>query len=126
MAAVVETFHEHAARREVALQETIDGLRESGERHHALLAGLQQQLEETRSSHRELAGELREFGADLQEITSLQKASVRNGRDLVEALERHTDRSNEQMKLLGGVGIAMVIASGVLLVASVVVVLAAS
>ncbi len=126
VASAIEAFHEQAGRREVALREAIEGLRESGERHHALMGALQGQLEEVRSAHQALADELRGVGADFQELTALQKANVRNGRDLVEALQRHTDRTDEQMKLLGGVGIAMVIAAGMLLVAAVVVVLVAS
>ncbi|MED5508452.1 MAG: hypothetical protein VX684_11500, partial [Planctomycetota bacterium] len=93
---------------------------------HALMGALQGQLEEVRSAHQALADELRGVGADFQELTALQKANVRNGRDLVEALQRHTDRTDEQMKLLGGVGIAMVIAAGMLLVAAVVVILVAT
>ena len=120
LAAMVETFSRQSEVRERALLDTAKGLQGSTERQNQLLTALHAQIEQTGSANEALTGELRSFGADLQEITAQQQANARNGEELVVALREHTERFNEQMKLLAGVGIAMIILAALVLVAGVV------
>lgn len=120
LAALVENFTTHSASRDHALQETVQSMAASSDRQNQLLSALRDQLDQADATHRELSGELRHFGADLKEITAQQQASARQGTELVTALREHTEQFTEQMKVLAGVGIGLIILAALALVAGIV------
>ncbi|MAJ45819.1 MAG: hypothetical protein CBC35_00695 [Planctomycetes bacterium TMED75] len=120
LAALVETFTTHSANRDHALQETVQSMAVSSDRQNQLLGALRDQLDQADATHRELSDELRHFGADLKEITAQQQASTRQGSELVTALREHTEQFTEQMKVLAGVGIGLIIVAALVLVAGIV------
>ena len=120
LAAMVETFSRQSETRERALLDTVKGMQDSTQRQTQILEVLRTQIDHAGESNQALTGELRSFGADLQEITAQQKASTRNGQELVAALREHTGRFNEQMRLLAGVGIAMIVIASLVLIAGIV------
>ena len=122
LAAMVESFSRQSETRERALLDTAKGMHDSTERQNQLLDALRSQIEHAGASNQALTGELRSFGADLVEITAQQKASTRNGQELIVALREHTKQFTEQMKVLAGVGIAMIILASLALIAGIVLV----
>ena len=123
LSAMVEAFTRQSGTRDQAIRDIVQKMTASSDRQNQLLAALRDQLDQANTSQRELSGELRAFGSDLQEITAQQQASARNGKDLVVALREHTERFNEQMKVLAGVGVGLIILASLVLVAGVVLVL---
>ena len=120
LAALVEAFTRQSASRDHALQESVQSMAVSSDRQNQLLSALRDQLDQADATHRELSAELRHFGADLKEITAQQQSSTRQGAELVSALREHTDQFTEQMKVLAGVGIGLIILASLVLVAGIV------